>query len=182
METVRRKLIEWSKNQRITRAAAIARGAVLLLVIITCISISMRAHMQKKYSSAVEYAQEQAYQGMIEMTQLFARVEDPNVDVENKLIPSLKAQYTAVTALNDTLVSGFGKKYAVLSQEQVEAFDTAFDEYAAAYREGTATGLAQDDMAECIAGVQEMIEERYKPSEDEIIGTLVTANTPVPEK
>lgn len=175
MEAIKEKLIEWSKNKQIVRAAAIIGGIMLLLVVITCISILMRANIQRKYTRAAEVAQEQAYQSMIEMTELFARVEDPNVDVENRLIPNLQAQYTAVSCINDALVQAFGREYAVLSNEQAQEFEAAFAEYVAAYREGTATGLAQDDMAECIAGVQAMIDERYKPSEDEIIGPDVVA-------
>lgn len=182
METVKAKLVEWSKNRQIVRAAAVAGGVLLALLLVTCISICMRAHIQRQYASAAEYMQEQTYQQMIEMTQLFARVDEPNVDVQHKLIPSLRAKYAAVTALNDALANGFGRKYAVLSEEQLQSFETAFEEYTSAYREGMATGLARDDMAECIAGVQAMIEERYKPDEEDIIGTLVTANTPEPKQ
>lgn len=182
METVKAKLVEWSKNRQIVRAAAVAGGVLLALVLVTCISIHMRAHIQRKYASAADYMQEQAYQQMIEMTRLFARVDEPNVDVQHKLIPSLRARYAAVTALNDALTNGFGKRYAVLNEEQLQAFEAAFEEYTSAYREGMATGLARDDMAECIAGVQLMIEERYKPDEEDVIGTLVTANTPEPKQ
>lgn len=182
MDALKGKIAAWLKNKRIEHTAIVICAALICLILIACISIHMHTSMQRKYSSAALEAQEQAYQSLIEMTQLFSRVDDPNVDVQNKLIPSLKAEYTAVQTLNDTLINGFGKKYAVLSEEQIAAFDAAFAEYADAYRQGTATGLAQDDMAECIAGVQEMIDERYKPSEEEMIGTLVMANTPAPKK
>ena len=75
METIKEKLIEWSKNKQIVRAAAIVGGIMLLLVVITCISILMRANIQRKYTRAAEVAQEQAYQSLIEMTELFARVD-----------------------------------------------------------------------------------------------------------
>ena len=179
---LKEKIAALLKNKRIEHSAIVICAALLCLIAVACISIHMHSSMQRKYASAAEEAQEQAYQNMIQMTELFARVDDPNVDVQNKLIPSLKAEYTAVISLNETLINGFGDKYAVLSTDQIAAFDAAFAEYAAAYSQGNATGLARDDMAECIAGIQEMIDERYKPSEEEMIGTLVMANTPVPEK
>jgi len=182
MGKIKEKAAALLKNKRIEHTAVVIGAALLCLILIACISIHMHSSMQRKYSSAAGEAQEQAFQSLIEMTQLFSRVDEPNVDVQNKLIPSLRAEYTAVQSLNETLVNGFGRKYAVLSEEQLAAFDAAFEEYAAAYRDGTATGLARDDMAECIAGVQAMIDERYKPSEEEVIGTLVTANTPEPKK
>lgn len=181
LAALKEKIVVWLKNKRIEHTVIIIIAALLCLILVACISIHMQSSMQRKYSSAAAEAQEQAYQSLIEMTTLFARVDDPAVDVQNKLIPSLKAEYTAVQSLNETLINGFGKKYAVLSEEQIAAFDAAFEEYAAAYRDGTATGLARDDMAQCIAGVQAMIDERYKPSEEEMIGTLVMANTPAPD-
>lgn len=182
MAALKEKIAAWLKNKRIEHTAIVICAALLCLILIACISIHMHSSMQRKYASAAEEAQEQLYQSLIEMTELFSRVDEPNVDVQNKLIPTLRAQYTAALALNDALINGFGGKYAVLSSEQIAAFDAAFAEYADAYSQGTATGLARDDMAACIAGVQAMIDERYKPSEEEIIGTLVTANTPLPKQ
>ena len=118
---------------------------------------------------------------MIGMTELFARVDDPSVDVQHKLIPGLRAEYAAVEALNTALVDGFGASSAVLNEEQVAAFDAAFEEYASAYREGRATGLAQDDMAACISGIQLMIDERYAPEEEEEEPVLVIGATATPQ-
>lgn len=182
LNAAKEKIAAWLKNKRIEHTAIVICAALLCLILIACISIHMHSSMQRKYAAAAEETQEQLYQNLIEMTELFSRVDEPNVDVQNKLIPSLKAKYTAALALNDALISGFGSRYAVLGSEQIAAFDEAFAEYANAYSQGTATGLARDDMADCIDDIQAMIDERYKPSEDESIGTLVTANTPEPKK
>lgn len=182
MSAVKEKVAVWLKSKRIEHTAIVICAALLCLILIACISIHMHSSMQRKYAAAAETTQEQLYRNLIEMTELFSRVDEPNVDVQNKLIPSLKAKYTATLALNDALINGFGSKYAVLSSEQIAAFDAAFTEYADAYSQGTATGLARDDMADCIDGIQAMIDKRYKPGEEESIGTLVTANTPEPKK
>ena len=104
---------------------------------------------------------------MRDMTETFNRIEDPNVDVQHKLIPSLKAQYSAVKALNESLISGFDKKDVVLSDTLIAGFDAAFESYAAAYRDGKPTGLAQDDMLKCIKQISAMVEKHY-PKEEEL--------------
>lgn len=182
MESMKVKLAEWWKNKRLVRITAILGGAMLILIVLSCISIGMRSNMQNRYAQACARIQEQVYQNMIAMTELFSRVDDPNVDVQNKLIPSLKAEYAAVDALNTALIDSFGARSAVLSQEQASAFEAAFNEYASAYREGRATGLAQDDMAVCIADIQLMIDERYKPKEEEEEPVLVIGATAAPQQ
>ena len=101
------------------------------------------------------------------MTELFNRVDDPNVDVRNKLIPELKIQFSAATAANSALAQSCGAEKAVLSGELTEAFEAAFDQYAAAYRQGIATGLARADMAACIEEAQLLLTAHYAPPEKE---------------
>lgn len=167
MEPIKAKLAVWTKNKAHVRAAIIVLSAMLVLVVCLCISIHMRANIQKKYSTTVTQMQEQTYQNLIGMTELFARIDDPTVDVRYKLIPELKAQYTAAAAVNSVLTNACGEKKAVLSAEQVAAFDAAFNAYATAYRTNAATGLAQADMAACIEEIQAMIDARYNPAVDE---------------
>ena len=181
LNSMKVKLGEWWKKLRRIPIKYVLLGAVIALAVALCISIYMRANIQKRYSNARSQIQEQTYQGMIAMTELFARVDDPSVDVRNKLIPSLKAEYAAVDALNTALIDGFGASSAVLSGEQTAAFEAAFAEYASAYREGRATGLAQDDMSACIAAIQQMIDARYAPKEEEEDPVLVIGATAAPK-
>lgn len=181
LNSMKVKLGEWWKKLRRIPIKCVLLGAVIALAVALCISIYMRANIQKRYSNARSQIQEKTYQGMIAMTELFARVDDPSVDVRNKLIPSLKAEYAAVDALNTALIDGFGPSSAVLSAEQIAAFDAAFEEYASAYREGRATGLARDDMAACIADVQRMIDERYAPEAEATEPVLVIGATATPQ-
>ena len=182
MNSMKLKLAEWWKKLRRIPIRHALLGAVAALAVALCISIYMRANIQHRYSDARSQIQEQTYQGMIAMTKLFARIDDPSVDVQHKLIPGLKAEYAAVDALNTALVSGFGASSAVLSSDQISAFEAAFAEYASAYREGRATGLAEDDMSACIDGIQQMIDERYAPKEETEEPVLVIGATPAPEK
>ena len=181
LDSMKLKLAEWWKKLRGIPMRKVLLGAVALLAVALCISIYMRANIQKRHSNARSQIQEQTYQGMIAMTELFSRIDDPSVDVQYKLIPGLRAEYAAVDALNTALIDGFGASSAVLSGEQTAAFEAAFAEYASAYREGRATGLARDDMAACIADVQLMIDERYAPEVEETEPVLVIGATATPQ-
>ena len=172
LEQIKQKWAELSKKPNFKRNALIAVCALVTLLLALCISIIIRSNIQSKYANAIYQTQEETYQNLIEMTQLFARIDDPDVDVRNKLIPALKAKYTAARSLNDALISGYGHKNAVMSPELVEAFDAAFDAYALAYRQGMPTGLARADMHECIEDIQQMIDARYVPvvkEEDKVV-------------
>ena len=172
LEQIKQKWAELSKKPNFKRNALIAVCALVTLLLALCISIIIRSNIQSKYANAIYQTQEETYQNLIEMTQLFARIDDPDVDVRNKLIPALKAKYTAARSLNDALISGYGQKNAVMSPELVEAFDAAFDAYALAYRQGMPTGLARADMRKCIENIQQMIDARYVPvvkEEDKVV-------------
>ena len=172
MDAIKEKLGIFAEKK--WRDRAIIAGAVLLIALIVwlCISIHMRANIQRKYSSAAACLEEQLYENLCGMTQTFDLVDNPNIDVQNKLIPELKAQYSIVRALNTALKNGFGSQKAVLSDELVSAFDAAFEEYSSAYLQGSATGLAQADMSACIDDIQLLINDYYDIREAEKIETL----------
>lgn len=167
MEPIKAKLAAWSQDRALVRIAAAAVAAMLILVSVLCISLHMRSNIQKKYSATVAQLREQTFQSLKNMTELFGRVDDPNVDVRYKLIPELKAQYAAVAAMNGVLLDNCGEKEAVLSAGQMDAFDAAFESYALAYSQGIATGLARADMAACIAEAQQIVELHYNPPKDD---------------
>ena len=183
MEPIKAKIAAWTKDKAHVKATAIVFGIALVLIVCMCISIHMRANIQKKYSSTVAQMQEQTYQNLISMTELFARIDDPTGDVRYKLIPELKAQYTAAAAVNSVLTNACGEKKAVLSAEQIAAFDAAFESYATAYRTNSATGLAQADMAACIEDIQVMITARYAKNEkdDVLVIDAVSGQIQTPE-
>lgn len=156
-------------------------AVILILVVVICISSIMRANMQRKYADARFEMQEQVYMHLQDMTELFSRIEDPEVDVQHKLIPYMYSSFTGVVSLNTVLRDSYGRSSALLSDDLVADLDAAFDSYFAAYRGGGPTGLAQADMAECMADIQPIVDERFaEPTVDPNL--MVVPNTPVPKK
>ena len=170
--TIKTKMAEWAKDTAFIKLIAAVFCLVLALAVGLCISICMRSNIQKKYSAAVDQLQAHAYQNMTEMTELFARVDEPNIDVRYKLLPTLKSRYAAVAAINDALCAA-DADLALLSPEQTAAFEAAFAQYEEAYRQGSATGLAKADMAACMEDVQEMVALYNAPAEDEKDDVLI---------
>ena len=180
LDSIRKRVRKISKSSCPARVPAVMLIVILVLVIVVCISSIMRANMQKKYTAARYEMQEQLYLHLQEMTELFARVDEPDVDVQHKLIPYMKASYTAASSLNAALRDGYGDRSALLSDDQIKALDAAFEEYASAYRGGGPTGLAEADMRECMAGIQPIVDERFaEPTVDPNL--MVVPNTPAPK-
>jgi len=171
LDAMKAKLAVWSKDWRITKRAAIVFGIALILIICLCISISMRVNIQKKYSFTLNRMQDAVYQNLTTMSELFSRVDDPTVDVPHKLLPEMKARFYAASALNSILMES-GKKHAVMTEEQVTAFEAAFEQYTNAYRQGTPTGLSKADMLECIEDIMPMVIAYNTPAdsqEDDVV-------------
>lgn len=164
METIKTKIAMFTMKKRISKHAYIVATVVLILILICCISIFMRANIQKKYSSTMQQLQAQEYQNLTAMTELFRQFDDPNADVRYALIPELKAQYSAANAVNSVLLN-CNSTYALLSQEQIDAFDAAFTLYESAYQRGAATGLAKADMAACMEDVQALVTQHNAPAD-----------------
>lgn len=162
MDAIKAKIAVWAKDKRLIKRTAIVAGAALILIICLCISIGMRSNIQKKYSATIDRMQEQVYQNLTTMTELFARIDDPTVDVRNKLIPALQAQYETASAVNRILAEA-GAKYALLNEDQIAAFDAAFEQYTTAYRADAPTGLAKADMSECIEDITPMVVKHNNP-------------------
>lgn len=166
MGTIKTKMAEWAKDKALIRVAAGILALVLILAVGLCISTCMRSHIHKKYSATIQQLEVHAYKNMTAMTELFARIDDPNVDVKGKLLPQLHGRYTAVAAINEAMAA-VDEDNALLNAEQMAAFDAAFEQYAEAYRNGSATGLAKADMAACMEDVQAMVSLYNAPPESE---------------
>ena len=87
MDAIKAKLAVWSKDKGLVKLASAIAALLLILLVLCCISIFMRANIQQEYSTTIDQLQEQAYQNLEAMTELFSRIDDPNVDVRYKLIP-----------------------------------------------------------------------------------------------
>ena len=179
MDAIREKVKKISEKCCSARVSAVMILAIIILLIVVCISSIMRTNMHRKYTSGRHEMQEQVYLHLQEMTELFTHIDEPEVDVQHKLIPYMRESYAAVASLNAALKKGYGASSALLSDEQIAALDKAFEEYASAYRGGGPTGLAEADMKECIAFIQPIVDQRFlQPTMDPNI--LVVPNTPVP--
>ena len=160
------KIAEWAKDKALKRMMIAGLALVLILAIGLCISIGIRAHIQKEYTNSVAQMEVEAYENMTAMTELFARIDDPNVDVRYKLLPMFKGHFQAVAAINDALAA-CDADLALLSGEQIAAFEAALEDYDEAYRTGSPTGLARADLAVCMEDVQAMVTLYNTPPEDE---------------
>jgi len=165
LDALKAKLAALPKISRISKRDAIVFGIILILVICLCISIGMRSNIHKKYSAILVDMQDAVYQNLTTLTELFARVDDPTVDVPHKLLPEMKTRFYTASNLNSVLAES-GKKHAVLTEEQVAAFEYAFDQYTTAYRQGMPTGLSKADMQECIEDIQPLVIAYNTPADD----------------
>ena len=176
MDTIKGKMAFLADKKWRTRVIAISAALLACLIAGLCISIHMQSNIRSKYSSAAAQLETQLYEQLCGLTQTFDYIGNPNVNVQYTLIPELNEKYAAVSALNTALRDGFGKKYAVLSDELTAAFDTAFEEFETAFREGSATGLAEADMRACMDEIQILINEYYDIREPEEVETLGVPN------
>lgn len=164
MKAFTEKIVKWYENQSKNQVAIKSAITCAVLLVLLCISIIMHVNIQRQYAKASEKMTEQIFQKLVYMEELFSYVDAENIDVEHKLIPQLKGQYTAAIELNKAITDNYGAKYSVLSEDQIAEFDAAFSEYASAFAAGISTNLARDDMAIILAEVQDMINARYNPT------------------
>lgn len=145
---------------RTSRTLLIGFALFAALAVALCISLIMQAHIHNEYARAEEAAREEVFQHMISMRDLFAYIDDPEVDIQYKLLPELKRHFTAIDSLNRLLRDGFEAE-PVLAEEVTAGIQSAFDEYAAAYKSGGGTGLARDDLEAQVSTFAPMITKRY---------------------
>lgn len=162
MENVRAGIRAFSALS--TRKKAIACACVALLValiVALCISISMSANIQREYAQARNRAGEALYSNLYILMQTFDMTAVPNADVENAILPQMRDYFMASVTLNNLLRQTYGPKYAVLTDADVNNLTNAFTAYESAYRNNTATDLAQSDMRLCMERVKELLNTRY---------------------
>lgn len=161
MEKAKAKLPSFRKLSR--REALICTGIILLVVLIVtlCISINMRAHIQREYTSVRNEIGESLYSYLHMLMQTFDMTSVPNADVQNGILPQMREYYIASTTLNSILNNAYGEKYAVLTPSNVTALENAFAAYDNAFQAGAATDLAQTDMKNCMSMVRELLVSRF---------------------
>lgn len=155
--------IDWRKAAKWVCAAALA------LVIMLCINISMRSHIQKRYAEARSELGDSIYTELYVMCQTFDQVTVPGVDVQYELLPNMKDRFLAARTLNTALGNAFGEKYSVLTADDESAVDNAFGQYDAAFKTGKPTDDAENAMRACTQRIRSILDAKY-PNGESIAG------------
>lgn len=145
-----------------TAGVLIGCAAVIALLVLLCISVVMRSHIQSEYTRARNEIGEEMYTQLYMLCQTFDQVTVPGQDVQNVVIPTMEDYYLAAQTLNDALINAFGQQYTVLAQESISALDSAFEAYDSAFRGGKTTQEAQNAMQSCMDMVRSILETRFQ--------------------
>lgn len=145
------------------REMLVCAGIILLvvLIVVLCISINMRTHIQREYTAVRDKMGESLYSNLYMMIQTFDMVSVPNADVQNSILPQMEHYYIASTTINDLLTQTYGQKYAVLSSSDISSLNNAFTSYKTAFQEGSSTDLAYTDMQNCMSMLRELLTSRF---------------------
>lgn len=162
MEKEQAKWPEMLKINPKTAGVLVGCAAVIVLLVISCISVVMRTNIQRDYTQARNEISEELYTQLYMLCQTFDQVTVPGQDLENVVIPMMSDYYLASQTLSDVMGNAFGRKYTVLSQENIAALDHAFDAYEAAFRGGKTTEEAQQAMQECMNMIRTLLESRFR--------------------
>ena len=162
MESLKSKIRGFSGLN--TREKAIVIAAMTLIVALAvalCISIGIRANIQREYTAARDQAGSALYDNLFILMQTFDSTAVPNIDVRNAILPQMRNYYIASITLNNLLQQTYGARYAVLNEADIESLTNAFTAYEAAYQNNTSTDLARADMQLCMDRIKELLNTRY---------------------
>lgn len=134
---------------------------IVMLFAMLCISIGMRANMQRQYTAARNQAGEALYSNLYILMQTFDMTLVPNADVKNAILPQMRDYYVASVTLNSLLSQTYGPRYAVLTESDINDLTSAFSGYESAYAANASTDLAQANMQLCMNRIRELLSARY---------------------
>jgi len=162
MENVRAGIRAFSTLSPRRKAIVVSCAALLVVLIAAlCISIGMRANIQRQYTQARNQAGEALYSNLYILMQSFDMTAVPNADVQNVILPQMRDYFMASVTLNNLIRQTYGERYAVLTEADVDNMTNAFTAYGTAFRDNTSTDLAQSDMRLCMNRVKELLSTRY---------------------
>ena len=162
MENLKSGIRGFSRLDARSKAAIIVPLAVIVVLLIAlCISIGMRANIQREYTSARDQTGAALYDNLFILMQTFDSTAVPNIDVRNAILPQMRNYYIASITLNNLLGQIYGTRYAVLNEADIESLTSAFTTYEAAYQNNTSTDLARADMQLCMNRIKELLNTRY---------------------
>jgi hypothetical protein len=145
------------------RKALVAGSLALILVLIValCISIGIRANIQREYTAVRDQTGSALYDNLFILMQTFDSTAVPNIDVRNAILPQMRSYYIASVTLNSLLGQVYGPRYAVLNEADLQSLTSAFTAYEKAYQDNTSTDLARADMQLCMDRIKELLNTRY---------------------
>ena len=162
MENVRAGMRAFSRLSSRKKAVAVTVACLILALVITlCISIGMRANIQREYTAARNRAGEALYSNLYILMQTFDMTKVPNTDVKGAILPQMRDYYIASITLNNLISNTYGPRYAVLTETDIEDLTNAFTGYERAYTNNTSTDLAQSNMQLCMDRVRELLNSRF---------------------
>ena len=162
MESIKSGIRGFSGLDARKKAIVIAALALIAaLVIALCISISMRANIQREYTAARNQAGAALYDNLFILMQTFDSTAVPNIDVRNAILPQMRDYYIASVTLNNLLAKTYGPRYAVLNEADLNSLTSAFNAYEKAYQDNISTDLARADMQLCMDRIKELLNTRY---------------------
>lgn len=161
MQKRRVKRPDMSKTNSKSTLVAAGCAVIIVLLIILCITMVMRSHIQTEYTAARNAIGEELYTQLYMLRQTFNQATLPGQDLQNTVIPKMKEYYFAAQALNNAVYNAYGTRYNVLTQDTLSALDTAFDAYDAALKGGKTTEEAQSAMQSCMDTIQGLLDKRF---------------------
>jgi len=162
MEILKSEIRGFSRWSVRKKAIVIAAAALIVaLAVALCISIGIRANIQREYTAARDQAGSALYDNLFILMQTFDSTAVPNIDVRNAILPQMRNYYIASITLNNLLQQTYGARYAVLNEADIESLTNAFTAYEAAYQNNTSTDLARADMQLCMDRIKELLNTRY---------------------
>lgn len=161
MENQKKKWLGLSDIDRKKIGMITVAVVLMVMVILLCITISLRSNIQSEYTNARNEIGEETYTELYMLCQTFDQVTVPGQDVQNVVIPTMAEYYLAAQTLNTALRNAFGERYAVLSAENISALDSAFEAYDTAFRAGKSTSDAQTAMSGCMDMIRSILDARY---------------------
>jgi len=152
-----------SPNVNPKKTGVLIGCAVIILLLVTlCITVVMRSNIQSEYTQARNEIGEELYTQLYMLCQTFDQVTVPGQDIENVVLPLMEDYYLASRTLSDVMSNAFGRRYGVLSQDNIAQIDKAFEAYEAAFRGGKTTEEAQTAMQGCMDMVRTLLEARFR--------------------
>ena len=161
MQTQREKQQELLKFDPKKAGVLVGCAIMILLLAALCISVVMRSNIQAKYTQARNETGEELYTQLYMLCQTFDQVSVPGQDIENVVIPLMEDYYLAAQTANNVMGNAFGVRYSVLSQDDIDSLDRAFEAYDAAFRGGKTTEEAQAAMQDCMNMIRTLLESRF---------------------